>query len=98
MQHLVRSITDSNCPIIFYPTLPNHDVGRIELEGWEESYEVADEPVPSNAPEPRGQPMKMTCLVDASHASNKVTYRSHTGIFICQITHPWCGTRSDKIL
>ena len=43
----------SNCPIAFDPTLPNHDVRRIELKGWEESYEVADVPVPSNAPEPR---------------------------------------------
>ena len=39
-------------PHCIYPTLPNHDVGRIELKGWEESYEVADEPVPSNALEP----------------------------------------------
>ena len=72
----------SSCSIAFDATLPNHDVEPIESKGQEEFYEVADKPVPSNAPEPCGQPMKMTCFVDAPHAPNNVTYRSHTGIFI----------------
>ena len=68
-------------------------------KGWEEFYEVDDEPVPSNAPEPRGQPMKMTCFVDASHASNKVTYRSHTGIFILLNNAPvvWYSKRQNTV-
>ena len=68
--------------IAFDHTLPNFDVEPIESKGWEEFYEVDDEPVPTHAPELRGMPMKITCFVDASHASNKVTYRSHTGIYI----------------
>ena len=49
--------TYSSCSIAFDPKLPNYDVEIFESKGWEESYEVADESVPSNAPEPRGQPM-----------------------------------------
>ena len=51
--------THSSCSIAFDPTLPNYDVEMIESKGWEEFYEVDDEPVPSNAPKPRGQPMKI---------------------------------------
>ena len=72
-----------SCSIAFDSTLPNFDVEPIEFKGWEEFYEVDDEPVPKNAPEPREMPMKMTCFVDASRASNKVTDRSDTGISFC---------------
>ena len=43
--------------------------------------------------------MKMTCLVDASHASNKVTYRSHTGIFILLNNAPvvWYSKRQNTV-
>ena len=33
-------------------------------------------------PEPLGNPITMSCFVDSDHAGNKVTRRSHTGIFI----------------
>ena len=89
----------SSCSIAFDTTLPNHFVEPIESKGWEEFYEVADKPVPSNAPEPRGQPMKMTCFVDASQASNKVTYRSHTGIFILLNNAPvvWYSKQQNTV-
>ena len=54
--------------IAFDPSLPSLDAEPIVSKGWEEFYEVEEEPVPKNAPEPRGQPMKMTCFVDASSA------------------------------
>ena len=38
--------------------------------------------MPSDMPAPRGKSVSITCWVDASHASNKLTMRSHTGIFI----------------
>jgi len=31
---------------------------------------------------PRGNPIKLNVFVDASHASNKINRRSHTGILI----------------
>jgi len=46
--------THSSCSITFDLKLLNYDVEIFESKGWEEFYEVADTPVPSNAPEPRG--------------------------------------------
>ena len=84
-----------SCPIVFDLTLPNFDVEPIESKGWEEFYEVDDEPVP----EPREMPMKMTCFVDASRASNKVTDRSDTGIFILLNIAPvvWYSKRQNTV-
>jgi hypothetical protein len=33
-------------------------------------------------PEPLGKPVDISCFVDANHAGNVITRRSHTGILI----------------
>ena len=33
-------------------------------------------------PQPKGNPVEITCFVDANHAGNVITRRSHTGIII----------------
>ena len=68
--------------IAFDPSIPQFDADLIILTGCEKFYEVKEKPVPSDAPEPRGAAIKMSSFVGASHASNKVTFHSHTGIFI----------------
>ena len=45
-------------------------------------YQDAEEDIPMNAPEPRGESVQVNCYVDADHAGDKVTRRSHTGILI----------------
>jgi len=40
------------------------------------------EEIPSNAPKPLGLPVEITAFVDADHAGDKLTRRSHTGIII----------------
>jgi hypothetical protein len=40
------------------------------------------EAIPPNAPEPLGNPVILSCFVDADHAGNQVTRRSHTGIIL----------------
>jgi hypothetical protein len=45
-------------------------------------YKDASEAIPPNAPPPRGHPVQINAFVDANHAGNKVTRRSHTGILI----------------
>ena len=40
--------------------------------------------LPYDMPEALGNPVNITCFVDADHAGNKVTRRSHSGIIICQ--------------
>ena len=49
---------------------------------WEELYSDAEEEIPGNAPPPRVKPVYVGCYVDADHAGNLLTRRSHTGIII----------------
>lgn len=49
---------------------------------WTEFYGDVVEEDPPNMPEPLGQPVDSSVFVDADHASNVVTRRSHTGIFV----------------
>jgi hypothetical protein len=55
---------------------------------WTDVYHEAKENIPPNAPVPRGNPVQINAFVDANHARNKVTRRSHTGILIYLNTAP----------
>jgi len=68
--------------IILDATLPYIDSSRFTQVDWHAFYPDAQEAIPINAPPPRGKSMVMTCFVDADHAGNRVTRRSHTGIII----------------
>ena len=52
------------------------------MDQWQDLYGDISEEVPPDAPEPRGFPIVLTALCDASHASNKVTRRSQSGFVI----------------
>ena len=52
------------------------------IQDWTDFYQNVEEDIPRNAPEPRGMPIHINAFVDASHARNMVTCRSHTGILI----------------
>jgi hypothetical protein len=70
----------------------SHVVFNLNYVMWEqagfEEYNLKDfygdvkEAVPPHAPPPRGHPVQINAFVDADHAGNKVTRRSHTGILI----------------
>ena len=45
-------------------------------------YPDAEEAIPHDCPEPMGKFVVLACYVDADHAGNLVTRRSHTGIFL----------------
>jgi hypothetical protein len=53
---------------------PKHD--------WTDFYPDAIDEKPINVPEPREMPVQINMFVDASHAHNKVTRQSHTGVLI----------------
>ena len=55
---------------------------------WTEFYGNVVEEDPPGMPTPLGNPVTITCFVDASHATNKVTRRSHTGVMIFLNTAP----------
>ena len=49
---------------------------------WTEFYGEVVEEIPPGAPEPLGKPLTVSTFVDASHACNVLTRRSHTGILL----------------
>jgi hypothetical protein len=68
--------------VVFDPTMPMLNESSFEVADWSEFYGNVKVPIPPNAPEPRGHPVMITCFVDADHAGNLVTSRSHSGILI----------------
>jgi hypothetical protein len=64
---------------------PNYVTWEAEIfnqQAWTEFYKDAKEQVPTNAPSPRGHAVQINAFVDADHAGNRITRRSHTGILI----------------
>jgi hypothetical protein len=51
-------------------------------EEFREIYRDAKEELPPHMPEPRGRKVTTTAYVDASHASNRKTRRSHSGFIL----------------
>jgi hypothetical protein len=49
---------------------------------WADFYGDVKEAIPTNAPEPRGKEVCMTCFVDADNAGDQMTRRSRSGILI----------------
>lgn len=69
--------------LVFDPSEPEVDDNRFQLDAdWTEFYHDAKEEDPRGMPTPLGKPVIISCFVDADHAGNKVTRRSHTGIFL----------------
>jgi hypothetical protein len=71
-----------NSHLVFDPKYVTWEDASFKHYDWADFYRDAAEPLPPNAPEARGQPVQINAFVDANHAGNKVTRRSHTGILI----------------
>jgi hypothetical protein len=85
--------------IILDATLPYIDDARFTPVDWKPFYPDAEEAIPINAPPPRGNAVVMSCFVDADHAGNRITRRSHTGIIIFCNRAPilWCSKRQNTV-
>ena len=71
--------------LYFDPSLPKIDPNTFTgstSEDFREQYRGAKEELPRDMPRPRGRFVMITAFVDASHASDKKTRRSHTGYII----------------
>jgi Reverse transcriptase (RNA-dependent DNA polymerase) len=68
--------------VVFDPGMPDIDHSGFKAYNWADFYGDVEEPLPPNMPEPMGKPVHITCSVDADHAGNLVTRRSHSGILI----------------
>ena len=64
-----------------------------------ELYPDAAQNLPYDMPEALGNPVNITCFVDADHAGNKVTRRSHSGIIIYVNSAPiiWYSKRQNTV-
>ncbi len=83
------------------PELPSMDFGdfRTKKSAFAEFYHDAKEPMPHQVPEPRGRSRIISSFVDASHAANKITRRSHTGyvIFLNRLPIVWYSKRQQTV-
>ncbi|HSN67533.1 MAG TPA: reverse transcriptase domain-containing protein [Fusibacter sp.] len=68
--------------IVFDDLRVDTDVACFVNTDWSDFYPDADNKVPPNMLKPKGIPVKITCFVDADHAGDLVSRRSHTGIII----------------
>ena len=68
-------------------------------EAMRELYPDAEEINPHNMPEARGEEIDINVFVDADHAGNRVTRRSHTGIILMVNMAPvlWYSKRQNTV-
>jgi hypothetical protein len=86
-----RIILDDSKPLV--------DETQFVKVDWTSFYPDAAEAIPPNAPEPRGQDILISCFVDADHAGNQVTRRSHTGVILFCNRAPivWFSKRQNTV-
>ena len=85
--------------IIFDPTDPIPITPTKAKPDWSSFYEDLDEELPPRMPEPLGNPVNIHVFVDANHAGNVVTRRSHTGILVFVQNSPvlWVSRRQNTV-
>ena len=66
--------------LVLDPSYIQH--GEEITSDWSGFYPDAREDLPTDAPEPLGNPVRMTVFVDSDHAGDLATRRSRTGILI----------------
>ena len=91
-----------NSRIVFDPAEPVLRDPSVFLEkDWSDMYDLEEirEPMPPRMPKPRGHGMYMNVFVDANHAGNVVTRRSHSGILIFLQNAPimWYSKRQNTV-
>ena len=68
-------------------------------QGMQELYPDAEDPLPPDMPKPLGKAVNINVFVDADHAGNQVTRRSHTGIIMyCNLAPvTWYSKRQNTV-
>ena len=77
----------------------DHTVFDVDRTTFHEQYRDAEEALPADMPKPRGRAVLTTAYVDASHAPNRITRRSHTGfiIFVNKAPIIWYSKRQQTV-
>ena len=86
-----RIIFDDGDPV---PIKPRH-----AKPDWSSFYDDLEEELPPKMPEPLGNPVHIYVFVDANHAGNLVTRRSHTGVLLYVQNSPivWLSQRQNTV-
>jgi hypothetical protein len=87
-----RIVFDATSPLIDEDCF-QHDVD------WKPFYGDVQEEEPVDMPVPLGLPVEVSCFVDANHAGNVVTRRSHTGLIIFVQNAPiiWYSKKQNTV-
>jgi hypothetical protein len=87
-----RIMFDATTPLIDEDCF-QHDVD------WKPFYGDVQEEEPIDMPTPLGLPVEISCFVDANHAGNVVTRRSHTGLIIFVQNAPiiWYSKKQNTV-
>jgi hypothetical protein len=85
--------------MVFDETEPSIDENSFTDCDWREFYPYAKEAIPKNAPRALGEAVTMHCFVDADHAGDQMTRRSHTGvlIFVNRAPITWYSKRQNGV-
>ena len=72
---------------------------QVRIQAMKDVYPDAQEDLPPNAPEPRGNAMQINCFVDSDHAGDRITRRSQTGIILYCNSAPiiWYSKRQNTV-
>jgi hypothetical protein len=87
-------------PIVLDDKVIRMNESAFNRTDWKESiYGEVDEEIPPMAPKPLGNPVIITCFVDANHAGDHSTRRSHTGFIIYLNNAPidWYSKRQNTV-
>ena len=82
------------------PTRPKIDESVFHHNAdWKDFYGDVEEELPARMPEPLGNPVTISAFVDANHAGNVVTRRSHSGFIIFVQNAPiiWFSKRQNTV-
>ena len=69
------------------------------IKAMKDVYPDAQEDLPPNAPEPRGNAIQVNCFVDSDHAGDRITRRSQTGVILYCNSAPivWYSKRQNTV-
>jgi hypothetical protein len=74
---------ENGARIDFDPKTPDIDERVFNSNAnWRDFYGDVQEEMPPNLPEPKGKSVNISCFVNANHAGNVITRRSHIGIIV----------------
>jgi hypothetical protein len=93
-------VKQENSRIVFDDKEPKFADGTFKQYDWSDIYgDNMEEELPLDMPTPRGRPVTITMFVDANHAGNVVTRRSHSGILIFVQNAPimWHSKRQNSV-